>query len=42
MTNSLKSLVKRNVIIREKDGCYVYRPNYTRIEELIERYKNNQ
>jgi len=42
MTYSLKSLMKRNFIIREKDGCYVYRPNYTRIEELIERYKNNQ
>jgi predicted transcriptional regulator len=36
---SLKSLLKRNFIIREKDGRYVYRPNYTRIEELIKRQK---
>jgi len=38
MDYSLKSLMKRNFIIREKDGNYVYRPNYIRIEELIKRY----
>jgi hypothetical protein len=32
--------MKRNFIIREKDGRYVYRPNYIRIEELIKRHKN--
>ncbi len=41
MDYSLKSLIKRNFIIREKDGSYVYRPNYTRIEELIKRYTNS-
>lgn len=35
---SLRALERRNFIVREKDGAYVYRPNYTRIEELIERY----
>lgn len=40
MDYSLKSLMKRNFIIREKDGRYVYRPNYIRIEELIKRHKN--
>lgn len=39
MDYSLKSLIKRDFIIREKDGSYVYRPNYTRIEELIRRAK---
>jgi len=38
MAYSLKALEKRNFIVREKDGSYVYRPNYARIEELIERY----
>lgn len=37
---SLKSLLKRNFIIREKDGRYVYRPNYSRVEELINRQKD--
>ncbi len=40
MDYSLKSLIKRKFIVREKDGYYVYRPNYIRIEELIRRYKN--
>jgi predicted transcriptional regulator len=40
MDYSLKSLIKRNFIIKEKDGCYVYRPNYIRMEELIKRYKS--
>ena len=40
MDYSLKSLMKRNFIIREKDGRYVYRPNYIRIEELIKRHKS--
>ncbi len=39
MAYSLKALEKRNFIVKEKDGSYVYRPNYRRIEELIERYK---
>lgn len=34
---SLKSLLKRNFLLREKDGYFVYRPNYNRIEELIRR-----
>ncbi|MBM3467466.1 MAG: MarR family transcriptional regulator [Alphaproteobacteria bacterium] len=38
---SLKSLLKRNFLIREKDGCYVYRPNYIRIEELVRRNKQS-
>lgn len=41
MDYSLKSLIKRNFIIREKDGLYVYRPNYIRVEELIKRYKTS-
>ena len=39
MAYSLKALEKRNFIVKEKDGSYVYRPNYRRIEELIKRYK---
>lgn len=38
---SLTSLLKRHFITREKDGFYVYRPNYERVEELIQRYKQN-
>jgi predicted transcriptional regulator len=41
MDYSLKSLIKRKFIIREKDGYYVYRPNYIRMEELIKRYKSS-
>lgn len=41
MDYSLKSLIKRNFIIREKDGSYVYRPNYERVEELIRRKEYN-
>jgi predicted transcriptional regulator len=39
---SLKSLLKRNFIIREKDGYYTYRPNNARVEELIRRYNNKK
>jgi len=39
MAYSLKALQKRDFIVKEKDGSYVYRPNYRRIEELIERHK---
>lgn len=37
---SLRSLLSRNFIIKEKDAVFVYKPNETRVIELIERYKN--
>jgi len=36
---SLQSLLKRNFIVREKDGKFLYSANYSRIEELIKRHK---
>ena len=39
---SLKSLLKRNFLIREKDGYYTYRPNYIRIEELVRRFREKE
>lgn len=35
---SIKKLLARNFIIREKDGTFVYKPNETRSIELIDRY----
>lgn len=37
---SVRSLLSRNFIIKEKDAVFVYKPNETRIIELIERYKH--
>jgi predicted transcriptional regulator len=36
---SIKALLSRNFIIREKDGVFVYKANEDRIIELIQRYK---
>jgi predicted transcriptional regulator len=36
---SIKSLLSRNFIIREKDGVFVYKANQDRVTELIDRYK---
>jgi len=41
MDYSLKSLLKRNFIIKEKDGHFVYSPNYSRMDELVKRYENS-
>jgi len=38
---TLKHLLSRNFIEREKDGVYVYTPNKERTVELIERYKTS-
>ena len=38
---TLKHLLNRNFIEREKDGVYIYTPNKDRAVELIERYKTN-
>ena len=39
---SLQSLLKRNFVIREKDGKFLYRANYSRIEELIKRHEKDK
>jgi predicted transcriptional regulator len=36
---SIKALLTRNFIVREKDGVFVYKPNQDRSIELIKRYK---
>lgn len=36
---SIKALLTRNFIVREKDGVFVYKPNQSRAIELIKRYK---
>ena len=35
---SVKKLLERNFIIREKDRVFVYKPNKERIIELLDRY----
>ncbi len=35
---SIKKLLERNFIIREKDRVFVYKPNKERVIELIDRY----
>lgn len=38
----LKALMKRGFIIREKEGKYVYKPNYKRIDDIIKRYRDTK
>jgi predicted transcriptional regulator len=38
----LKALMKRGFITREKEGKYVYRPNYKRVGDIIKRYEGKK
>jgi len=38
----LKALMQRGFITREKEGKYVYKPNYERIDDIIKRYNDTK
>ena len=38
----LKALMKRGFITREKEGKFVYKPNYKRIDDIIKRYNDTK